>query len=90
MTEDPDGDFVVTAFDANHCPGLYYHLLLQSLIGTLLRVLVIHSYTKWVTDCPDWHLVGIWNREICNDGGCDLWHSLPLSSYAVYANGAHL
>lgn len=20
---DPEGDFVVTAFDANHCPGLY-------------------------------------------------------------------
>jgi Cft2 family RNA processing exonuclease len=21
LVEDPDGDFTVTAFDANHCPG---------------------------------------------------------------------
>lgn len=27
VIDDPDGDFIVTAFDANHCPGMYGYFL---------------------------------------------------------------
>lgn len=37
VVEDPDGDFVVTAFDANHCPGVNYCLIgLKKALRTVL------------------------------------------------------
>lgn len=38
VINDPDGEFKVTAFDANHCPGIFFYIMMMMIWFVLLLI----------------------------------------------------
>jgi hypothetical protein len=39
VINDPDGEFKVTAFDANHCPGIFFFYIMMMMIWFVLLLI---------------------------------------------------